>query len=92
MKVRSARDLASIVKGRRQDQSLSQAQLATRAGVARKSISELESGKSEPALRLTLRVLEALGLVLAVSVGGTSAPQSKRAVDLDKVLEAHRRK
>lgn len=92
MKVRSARDLAAIVKGRRQDQALSQARLATRAGVARKSISELESGKSEPALRLTLRVLEALGLVLEVSVGRTSARQSKRAVDLDKVLEALRRK
>jgi len=91
MRVRSVGDLAAIVKGRRRDLAISQAELARRAGVARKSISELESGKTQPELPLTLRVLEQLGLVIEVT-RGTEARTQKRAIDLDAVIEAHRRK
>lgn len=91
MRIRSAGDLAAIVKGRRKDLVISQAELAHRAGVARKSISELESGKTQPALGLTLRVLEQLGLVIAVELG-TDTRAQKPAVDLDAVIEEHRRK
>lgn len=91
MRIRSTRDLAAAVRGRRKDLALSQAELAHRAGVARKSISELESGKTQPELALMLRVLEQLGLVLEVGRGADARVQT-RAVDLDAVLEAHRRK
>ena len=66
MRIRAARDLAAAVRGRRKDLALSQAELARRAGVARKSISELESGTTQPKLALVLRVLEQLGLVIEV--------------------------
>jgi DNA-binding XRE family transcriptional regulator len=91
MRVRSAGDLAAIVKGRRKDLAISQAELAHRAGVARKSISELESGKTQPELNLALRVLEQLGLVIEVA-RDTDARTRKRAIDLDAVIEEHRRK
>lgn len=91
MRIRSVRDLAAVVKGRRKDLAISQAELAHRAGVARKSISELESGKTEPELALMLRVLEQLGLVIEVGRGAHARAQ-KRAIDLDTVLEEHRRK
>ena len=91
MPVRSAQELAAIVKGRRKELHLSQAELAERAGVARKSISELEAGKSRPALGLLLSVLEQLGLVLDVH-SAPSRPLAKGAVDLDAVLEEHRRR
>lgn len=91
MRIRSAGDLAAIVKGRRKDLVISQAELAHRAGVARKSIGELESGKTQPELGLTLRVLEQLGLVIEVELG-TDARSRKRVVDLDAVIEEYRRK
>lgn len=91
MPVRSALDLAAIVKGRRKELRLSQADLAERAGVARKSISELEGGKSRPELGLLLSVLEQLGLVLDVH-GAPPKRRAKGAVDLDAVLEEHRRR
>lgn len=90
MRIRSAGELGAVVKGRRTDLRLTQAELARRAGVARKSIVELESGKTQPALGLTLRVLEQLGLGLGVDRGPGRA--QKRAVDLDALLAEHRRK
>lgn len=91
MRIRSARDLAAAVRGRRKDLAISQAELARRAGVARKSISELESGKTQPELALVLRVLEQLGLDIEVGRGTDMRPP-KRAIDLDSVIEEHRRK
>jgi len=91
MRVRSAGDFAAVVKGRRKDLAISQAELARRAGVARKSISELESGKTQPELPLMLRVIEQLGLVIEVARGSDARAQ-KRVIDLDAVIEEHRRK
>lgn len=91
MRIRSTRDLAAVVKGRRKDLAVSQAELAQRAGVARKSISELESGKTQPELALVLRVLEQLGLDIEVGRGADAQAQ-KRTIDLDTVIDEHRRK
>lgn len=90
MRIRTTRDLAAAVRGRRKDLAMSQAELARRGGVARKSISELESAKTTPALGLVLRVLEPLGLVIEVATAPSVARRSKRTVDLDDVLAEHR--
>lgn len=90
MRIRSTRDLAAVVKGRRKDLAVSQAELAQRAGVARKSISELESGKTQPELALVLRVLEQLGLDIEVG-RGVDARTQKRTVNLDTIIDEHRR-
>lgn len=93
MRIRSAGDLAATVKGRRKDLAISQAALAQRAGVARKSISELESGRTQPELALILRVLEQLGLAMeVVPRTDTRARARSRVIDLDAVINEHRRK
>jgi y4mF family transcriptional regulator len=88
MALRSIRDIAAVVRGRRLDLGLSQAQLARQAGVSRKWISEFESGKSTAELGLVLRVLDALDLSLElVEQADLSRDQSRGAIDLDAVLK-----
>ncbi len=90
MRVRSIADAAAAVRGRRLDLGLSQDQLARRAGVSRKWIYEFEAGKPAAALGHVMRVLETLGLHVAISTeasGSTAAAMT----DLDALLEEHRR-
>ncbi len=87
MRIRSTRDAAAVVKGRRKELRLSQAELAERAGVSRKWIYEFEAGKPTAELGLVIRVLERLGLDLDL-VTATRAP--RRTVDLDALLKEHR--
>jgi y4mF family transcriptional regulator len=89
MKIRSIRDLAAAVRGRRRDLGLSQAELAVRAGVSRKWIYQFEAGKPTAELRLILRVLEALGLALDVAYDEQTAAGQPTG-DLDALIEAHR--
>lgn len=87
MAIRSIREIAAAVRGRRQDLGLSQAELASRAGVSRKWISEFESGKSTAELGLVLRVLDALGWSLELDEEVDNQGQQRRgAVDLDLLL------
>lgn len=87
MTVRSVRDLAAAVRGRRADLGISQEELARRAGVSRKWVYEFEAGKPGVELAFTLRVLDALGL--AIEFAPTSRADTAR-VDLDEILDAHR--
>lgn len=89
MKVRSINDLAAVVRGRRRDLGLSQAELAVRAGVSRKWIYQFEAGKPTAELRLILRVLEALGLILDVTYD-EQAPGGRQTRDLDTLIDEHR--
>ncbi len=89
MKARSIRDLAAVVRGRRKDLGLSQAELAERAGVSRKWIYQFEAGKPTAELRLILRVFDALGLVLNVTYDERSATDQPTG-DLDALIEEHR--
>ncbi|HVA44220.1 MAG TPA: helix-turn-helix domain-containing protein [Acidimicrobiales bacterium] len=87
MRVRSIKDVAAAVRGRRTDLGLNQAELAERVGVSRKWIYEFEAGKPRAEFVLVLRVLDELGLALGVSDAGTSTAS---AINLDAVLEEHR--
>jgi y4mF family transcriptional regulator len=89
MKIRSIRDLAALVRGRRKDLGLSQAELAERAGVSRKWIYQFEAGKPTAELRLILRVLDILDLVLDVTYDEQRAA-GQAASDLDLLIEEHR--
>jgi HTH-type transcriptional regulator/antitoxin HipB len=86
--VRSIRDVASAVRGRRTDLGMSQAQLADRARVSRKWIYEFEAGKPSAELGLLLRVLEALDLALELTRGADATVAD--TVDLDAILDEHR--
>ncbi len=91
MKVRSIRDLAATVRGRRADLGLSQADLASRAGISRKWIYEFEAGKSTAGIGTLLRVFDALGLALDVNPNVGASPGTGRgAVDLDALIDEHR--
>ncbi len=88
---RSIRDFAATVRGRRRDLGLSQAELAAQAGVSRKWIYEFEAGKPNAELGLILRVMDALGLRLELSLeeqAGTPVPG--HPVDLDALIDEHR--
>lgn len=90
MGVRSIRDIAATVRGRRQDLCMSQVELARRAGVSRKWISEFEAGKSTAEFGLVLRVLDALALSLELreaSVPQGHASEDRGALDLDLLLD-----
>lgn len=89
MNVRSIRDVAAAVRGRRQDLGLSQAELARRADVSRKWISELESGKRTAELGLVLRVLDELAFSLELTEESVAATRlgDRDVVDLDDLLD-----
>jgi HTH-type transcriptional regulator/antitoxin HipB len=91
MTVRSIRDLAAAVRGRRIDLGLSQANLAARAGVSRKWIYEFEAGKPKAELGLILRVLDALALSLELAPSdGARASGEEATADLDALIDEHR--
>ncbi len=91
MAIRSTRDLAAVVRGRRIDLGLSQADVASRAGVSRKWVYEFEAGKATAEFGLILRVLDALGLALDLAATDGASPLPKdSAVDLDALLDEYR--
>jgi HTH-type transcriptional regulator/antitoxin HipB len=68
MRIRTAAEVALLVREERTRQRISQDELAARAGVSRKWVSELESGKDTVELALALRALNALGIGFRVEV------------------------
>ena len=91
MRVRTMADLAAAIRGRRQERGMSQVDLAEAAGVSRRWLIDLESGKTRVDTALVLRVLDVLGLDLWA--GDTPAPVDAGAdtVDLGSVLEDYYR-
>ena len=91
MKVRSIRDIAAAARGRRRSLGLNQGELAGRAGVSRKWISEFEAGKSTAELGLVLRVLRELGFELDLSGLSAKKPSDTPGpIDLDELLDNYR--
>ena len=92
----TVRAIGAAAHRRRKDLGLSQAQAALAAGVSRKWLSEFERGKPSAELGLVLRMLESLGLVLAIAVNESEAPLAPSAetwsqpIDLDALLNAYR--
>ena len=81
------RQLASTVRGRRQDLGLSQGEVAARAGVSRQWLSGLEGGKAGAEIGLVLRVLDVLQLRMELRPGDApAAPAGRAVIDLDAVL------
>jgi HTH-type transcriptional regulator / antitoxin HipB len=85
----SINDLAAIIRGRRLSLGLSQEQVATRTGVSRQWVSELERGKPTAELGLVLGLLDALELDIELAVRGSEG-RPAASVDLDAVLDEHR--
>jgi HTH-type transcriptional regulator/antitoxin HipB len=91
MRVRSIGDFAAAVRGRRRDLRMSQAELATHAGVSRKWIYEFEAGKPNAELGLILRVMDALGFQLELGFDEhAQAAVRGDSVNLDALINEHR--
>lgn len=66
-------ELGRVVRAERTGQNLTQADLSLVAGVSPLFVHNLEHGKATVRLSAVLRVLEALGLTLAVTGGSPNA-------------------
>ncbi|HKU96500.1 MAG TPA: helix-turn-helix domain-containing protein [Vineibacter sp.] len=86
MRIRAPLDLGLAIRTRRRELGLSQAALASRAGVGRQWLVGVEQGKSSAELGLVLRTLGSLDLSLAVA---EAVPSDRAvAVDIDAVVAA----
>jgi transcriptional regulator with XRE-family HTH domain len=92
VRVHSIADVASAVRGRRLDLGLSQSALAEQTGISRKWISEFEAAKTTAEFTLVIRVLEGLGLTLEIGPSYPAAAPPRSHVDLDALLEEHRKR
>jgi HTH-type transcriptional regulator/antitoxin HipB len=85
MRIASAQDLGHYVRERRRKLDLTQAQLASRAKVSRRWLSDLEAGKETAEFGLVLRTLHTLGVIVDVQ------PEEKTGqVGLDVFLNQYR--
>jgi HTH-type transcriptional regulator/antitoxin HipB len=82
MRLSNSDDLGVYVRGQRKAAGMNQTELARRAGVSRRWLSDLESGKSTAAVGLVFRVIAALGLFL------DARPQPDPTLDLDAYLDS----
>jgi HTH-type transcriptional regulator / antitoxin HipB len=87
MRIVDPRDLALSLRARRRELGMTQSQLAKAAGVSRRWLSDLETGKSTAEVGLVLKVVNTLGLVL------DARPElaDPAAVDIDEILRTHSR-
>jgi HTH-type transcriptional regulator/antitoxin HipB len=86
-RVRTIKDAANAIRGRRLELGLSQSELARRAEVSRKWVNEFEAGKPSAELHLVMRVMDAVGLRLVVDSDPDADPGT--GIDLDALLVEH---
>ena len=88
MLIRTSRDLGLLIRDTRLKHRLTQNQLASRVGVSRKWLIDVESGKRASDLKLILRTLNALGIQLDAIDRTRNAPN---ALDINAVVDAKRK-
>ena len=86
MRVSTTGDLGALVRQKRQDQGLTQAELAERIGTTRQWVSQFESGTLNPRVGLVLAALTALDLDIDVRSSAStnqmpSIPPAATALD-----------
>jgi HTH-type transcriptional regulator / antitoxin HipB len=93
MRIRTARDLAAVARGRRLDLGWTQADTAGRAAVSRKWLSDFETGKATVDLAAVLRLLDVLDVTLDAGSGpGSITAPGQGPVDLDDHLDRYLRR
>ena len=92
--IRTPLDFGLVIRHRRRQLALNQADLARRVGVSRQWIVAVEQGKARAELGLVLRTLAALDLKLALEAcvdAATPSVDSVVPIDIDAVVEAAKR-
>lgn len=91
MLIRTAREVALLVKDTRRATGMTQAELAERVRASREWVRLLESGKPRLELGLTLRALSALGITLdARAPAPTSSVPGKPVGGSARARKEHR--
>ncbi|RZU51733.1 helix-turn-helix protein [Krasilnikovia cinnamomea] len=80
MRIDTAHDLSLFLREERRHAGLSQSDVAARAGVSRRWLSDFEGGKVTAEVGLVVKVIRALGLMMEVR------PAPKPEIDLDEYL------
>ena len=90
MLIRTPADLGAVVRDRRKQLGLDQAELAARIGVSRQWVVGIEHGRSRAELGLVLRALDDLGIRLDTSLkDDKSTPRT--TPDIDAIVSAARK-
>jgi HTH-type transcriptional regulator / antitoxin HipB len=89
MFIRTPADLGAAIRDRRKSLSLSQSELAKRAGVGRQWLVAVERGKPGVELALVLRVLDTLDMPLMTSTP-LSPATGVAGVNLDAIIASAR--
>ncbi len=87
MRIRTPTDLGAVIRDRRKELKLGQAELARRIGTSRQWVVGIEQGRARAELGLALRALDALGIRLDSAL----ISSSKGATDLDAIIAAARK-
>jgi len=90
MLIRTPADLGAVIRERRKQLGLDQAELATRIGVSRQWVIGIERGRARAELGLVLRALDTLGIRLN-SATGTAASKASASPDIDAIVAAAKR-
>ncbi len=88
MQLRTPNEIGHLVRDRRKSRGWTQDQLATRLGVSRLWIVQLEQGKATVQLGLVLRTLNELDVPLQVDLQpqSHSGMRLNDAIDLDSII------
>jgi HTH-type transcriptional regulator / antitoxin HipB len=91
MLIRTPTDLGAVLRDRRKELKLDQANLAKRIGVSRQWVIEVEHGHPRAELALVLRAADILGIQLDASI----TPDQRRrpgTVDIDSIVAKARKR
>lgn len=83
MHIRTAKEIGTYIRDQRKRQKLDQATLASRVGVNRRWVTEVERGKPRAEIELVLKALEALGLRLSVGSQDLPSPAAEALENVD---------
>jgi HTH-type transcriptional regulator/antitoxin HipB len=93
MLIRTPRELGAIIRDHRRQQGLDQQELASKIGVSRQWVVEVEKGKPRAEVGLVLRALDALGVILSLArPQPTKTAETEPEIDIDQIVDNAKRK
>lgn len=88
MLIRTPRELGAAIRDLRRRHNLGQQELASRIGVSRQWVVEVEKGKARAEVGLVLRALDALGVRLSLAgAHQTYSMEAKPEFDIDQIVD-----